>query len=418
MKMKPNDPYVSGEQAEEAGEVYAFRYANYNWFLLGSFLSRTGEWFDRVAFNWFVFSLTQSPFAVGLVEFARLIPVLFFSVLGGVAADRWDRRKLLIVTHAGAMVSTTALGLAVLWEVRSLYVLLAILLVRGMFLALEIPARHAFIPNLVPAAAMTSAVSIFSATLNTARIAGPAIAGVLLTVWSVSTLILINAGSYLAVIGTLLLIRSRSGQQESTGDFTVASGIGEALRFLRQHPLVLGVFLLGMVPMIFCYPYATLMPVFAKEVLDVGPQGFGLLLSTAACGSVCGSLVLVFGRYPLPKGKLFAICVGLFGGGVLLLSFSRLFWLSLMLMFFIGVVSQAYRIVERVIIQEAIPDQLRGRILSIVMIDAGLTPIGDLGIGFIAEHVGAAAALALMGGTALVVASAIMLVYRQIWLIR
>jgi MFS family permease len=385
-------------KAIKGNERIALRYANYNWFLAGSFLSRTGEWFDRIALNWFVFTVTDSPFYIGLVEFFRLIPVLFFSPVAGVAADKWDQRLLLLWTQVGAMLTTFGLAFYLLAGTPSFWVIGCFIVVRGFFLAFEIPVRSAWTANLVPKTAIMSAVSLYSATLNTARIVGPALAGLLLVKWNPANLILMNAISFLAVIGTLLLIKTHSQTEMSgTKTLSVFSDLKEAVQYMRRHPVIFGVFILGIVPMIFGFPYTTLMPVFAKEVLHVGPEGFGMLLSFAAAGSVFAALLLGWGKYPFGKGKLLFGSILGFGLALVLFAVSSFYPLSLAIMFIIGAVSQSYRIVERVIIQETVPEQMRGRILGIVMMDSGLVPLGTLFIGSLAEYAGPIVALGFMG---------------------
>lgn len=395
----------------------AFHYRDYNWFIAGSFLSRTGDWFDRVALNWFVFTLTNSPLSVGIVEFCRLIPILFFSILGGIAADKWERRRVLIVIQTGAMAITFILGVSMLYG-TTLPLLVLLILLRGVFLAFEIPARNAFIPDLVPRDSMVSAISFFSATLNIARIIGPAIAGLLLSVWSPAVLILINAFSFIAVIGMLILIKTHQKRKVEGTTKQSEKGIKEAIGYLKEHPLILSVCILGLIPMIFGYPYTTLIPVFAEELLGVGPEGFGLLLSFAAIGSVVSSMMLGWGKNPFMKGKLFFGCICSFGVGLILFSVSHIYWLSLLLMFVIGVVSQGYSVTQRVIIQEIIPNRIRGRILSIVMMDSGFVPLGSLLVGFLGETRGPVFALFFMGCLCIVAACVTVAMNRQIVNIR
>lgn len=395
-------------------EQIAFRYANFNWFVIGSFFSRTGDWFDRLALNWYIFNLTHSAFYIGLVEFFELIPVLLFSMVGGVMADRWERRKVLIFTQFGVMICTFAIAI-VLFTCYSFPLLAALLFLRGFFLSVEIPARNAMIPNLVPKQAMTSAVSLFSTILNTARMIGPMIAGLLLGVWEAPSLILVNAFSFIIVLASLFKIRLDEPLRDQTvQQLTLVQGIKEAVSYLRSQPMVLGVFVIGTVPMIFGFPYTTLLPVFAKELLEVGPSGFGMLLSATAVGSVVSTLLLGTGLVAVHKGRLLFGCVIGFGAGLIFFAFSKWFWLSLVLMFFVGVASMGYRIVERTIIQEMIPDHLRGRILSIVMMDTGLVPLGNVMIGFVAGVFGPVVSLAVMGGICILTATAVLMKNREI----
>jgi len=380
----------------QTNQELAFHYSNYNLFLVGSFITRTGDWFDRVAVNWFVFTLTDSPFYIGLVEFARLISILIFGLLGGIAADRWQRRKVLIVSQIGTMVLTFVLAFAIAGGMKSIVPLLIIILVRGIFIAFEIPARNAIVSDLVPKQAISSAVSFYSAALNVSRIIGPAIAGFLLNVWPTFLLILVYAFSFLAIISTLFFIKTCTDPVEETS-LNVSKSLIQAFDYLKTNRVVFGICILGVIPMIFGFPYSTLMPVFAKDLLHTGPEGFGLLLTVSAVGAVVCSIALGWGKYPMRKGLFLFISIVVFGASILLFSFSSFFSLSLLIMFFVGAASQSYRIVQRVIIQEIVPGHLRGRILSIVTMDAGLLPLGSLLIGYLADLISPSFALAFMG---------------------
>jgi len=405
-------------QSIQQNRGLAFHYPNFTWFLIGSFLSRTGDWFDRMALNWFVFTITKSPFSLGLVEFVQFIPVLFFSMISGVIADKWERRKVLLATQIGALIFTVAIALLMFSDLYSFPVLLVLLALRGVFLAIEIPARNAMVPNLVPKEAMTSAVSFFSATLNTSRIVGPAIAGFMLASWTAPSLLLINAASFLAVIGTLLMIRSADEQNQPKGDIKLVEGLKEAFVYLKSQSLVLGVFILGLVPMIFANPYTTLLPVFADQLLHVGSEGFGMLMSACAFGSVVCTFAMGWGKFPLSKGRLLVSYICLFGGGLMVFAISESYYWSLVLMFIVGVASMGFRIVERMIIQETIPDHMRGRILSILMMDTGLVPIGNILFGFFGEHAGPVFTLWAMGFVCIVTTIAVLFRNKQILQIR
>jgi len=375
----------------------AFHYSNYNWFLAGCFLSETADWLNRMALNWLVFTLTDSPFYIGLVEFCRMVPILLFSVFGGVAADKWDKRKMLMVTQFGAMLTTLALAYAVNSGVESFAYLSFFIFVYGIFFAFEIPIRNAMIPTLIPKHAMTSGLSLYSATLNMSRIVGPAIAGIMLGIWSAPTLIFVNALSFVLGLSTLFIIRPVSEHRQIGRHLQFVTGIKEAVTYLKSHSIVFGVFILGIVPMVFGFPYTSLMPAFAKGVLHTGPEGFGLLLAISASGAVVTSILLGWGKYPFTKGRLFVGCIIGFGVGLILVSFSNVYLFALFFMFFVGMASQGYRIIERAIIQESIPDHIRGRILSIVMMDSGFIPLGNLLSGFLGEKIGVVATLCFMG---------------------
>lgn len=376
----------------------AIYYKEYNWFLAGSFISRTGEWFERIAINWLVFTLTKSAFYVGMIEFSRLFPILLFSLIGGVVADRWNRRHVLLAAQITAMIVTFGLAFIIYSGVEEIFYFIWLLFIRGICLAFELPARNALVPNLVPPKAMASGLSIFNGTLNLAGIIGSALAGILLLHLPIYSLIFLNCVSFLAVIFTIWIIKKgeiSSKSKEKPPPFL--RGMGEIFHYLKKHKRMIGVLSLGLVPSIAGFPYTTLMPSFAEEILRVGSEGFGMLLSATACGSFFTAIFLSGGKYPFSKGKLSFLTVVGFGLTLILLSFSHYFLLSLFIMFLVGVLSQGFRVVDGVIIHEMIPDYLRGRMLSIRSLLNGLLPLGSLLCGYLAELIGVGNALSLMG---------------------
>ncbi len=398
----------------KSGRVALFCHANYNWFIVGSLLSHVGDWFERLALSWLIFTLTNSALYISLIEVCRFAPILAFSLPAGVAADRWDRRRVLIITQVGAMLFTFAIAFVTLQGVPRMPLLAVLILLRGIFLAFEIPARQALIPNLVPPQEMGSAIALFTVSRSVSRIGGAAAAGLLLKYWEPPTLIAINAASFVAVIGTLVMIRPVSEQVRAISALSLIEGAREAGWYLKAHPLVMGVFVLGIAPLIFGFPYIAMMPVFAGELLQVGPEGFGMLLSVSAVGGAVGPLLMTWVNDPLARGLKFFLSICSFGLGLILFAFSRLYTLSLVIMFLVGLTSQGYRVLGRVIIQEMVPDRFRGRILSIVMMDAGLSPLGGVVVAYLAQTLGSTVALCAMGSVCIGTAVAVVAKNRRI----
>jgi MFS family permease len=353
------------------------------------------EQIDMLALNWMVLQWTNSPLVLGIFTFFRLIPLLLLQFVGGMLADRVDRRRLLIGLQTGMMLLTFALAIAVVMGVKNLYLLVAIVLVRSCLMALETPIWHTYLPNLVEREAVTSAVAVFSTSANLARIVGPALGGLFIAAWGVESIFFISAVGYLFIITTLYFSSQRDEYTASTKKKPKA-GMGEAITYIRSEPTLLQVLLLGIFTMIFGFCYTSMMPVFAQDLLHVGAEGLGYLMSAAAAGAILGSMWLA-GTKEGSHGRAMIVSGILFGLGFVGLAYVHDLVPALMLMFLIGLFGQTFRTANRVIFQHRVPDHLRGRVMSIVLSDRGFIPLGSMLIGFLAEGISPTSALIVMG---------------------
>lgn len=380
----------------------ALRSSDYNWFLGGSMISFAGDWMDWVAVNWLVLELTNSPFAIGVYNFFRATPALLLTLPGGLVADRYGRRQIMMVNQIGAMLLTGLLAAFVVLHWETFWLIIAVTTFRGAFITLDRPARQALVPNLVPATAITSAVALFATFRNTSRIVGPAVGGIILGLWGVKVCLLVNSLTYLPVLLALLMIRERSGPSRRPG--TMRHGMVEAARYLRGRPIILVLITLAIVPMFFGQPYTTLLPMFARDLLQVGATGLGFLLSAAAAGAVLGALgVALWGDRPR-GGRVLLGSIFLFGLSLVSFAFSRWFPLSLFLVFVAGLLHQVYATLNVTLLQGAIPDALRGRIMSVHSLSRGFIPLGAFFLGSLASLVGLSVALASMAGVCMLLA--------------
>ncbi len=399
------DPAETGTAAP-LSRFPALQSAEYRWFLLGGAVSYTGDWMDLVALNWLILELTDSPFALGLFNFFRSAPVLLLALPAGVIADRYRRKRLMLVTQTGAMLLTTLLTLFLFegWTPPAL--IMAVAGLRGAFLAVDRSVRHALIPSLVSPTALTSAVALHSTIRNTSHIVGPAIAGILLGLTGVKGCLLINALSYLPVIAALIMIRERPITTPAASR-TVRGDVREVLRYIRTTPIMLVLVTIAIVPTLFGQPYTTLMPIFARDLLRVGASGLGFLLSAAAAGSVVGALAVATRRHLRGAGRSLLLSTFLFGLSLSLFAFSTSFPLSLALLFAAGLLNQIFMTLNMTLLQATVPDALRGRVMGIYLLNRGLVPLGAFLVGSVASLTGTAVALALMGGACMLLIAAI-----------
>jgi MFS family permease len=397
----------------KAGRSGAFRSRDYRLFLLGNLISWVGDWMDLAALNWAVLERTGSAIDLGLINACRLAPVFLLSLPAGVLADRVDRRRLLIGLQSGTMALTFLVGL--LLATRAPFPIFALAVAaRAGLAAMVLPIRNALLPALVPSVALPGAVAGQAAAMNLARIIGPALAAGLLLVARVETVFWINGASFAAVLGTLIAVDVGGGavRREANGP---KSGVREAIAYIRGDGAIRSLLTLAIVPMVFGFPYTTLIPLFARDLLHVGPSGFGALLSASAAGALIGSGWLTPpGRAPRSLRSLVGSTIA-FGLGLLLFTASRTLLAAAGAMFFVGLAGQVYRTSSRILLQDRVPDHLRGRILSIALMDRGFIPLGAIVLGAVGDLGGAAWAGVVMGGGCVAAPLAVLAARRQAW---
>jgi MFS family permease len=367
---------------------------NYRLFWCGQLASLTGSWMQRIAQAWLVLQLTDSPLALGTVTAIQFTPILLFSLVGGALADRFPKRRVILITQtvmllqAAAMAVLAAAGVVQVWHV---YVLAAVL---GLASAIDNPTRQSFVVEMVGPADLQNAVALNSAQFNTSRILGPALGGLLIAVIGVAGCFALNAASYLAVIGGLLLMRAdRLFAPTPATKGRLLGQIGEGLRYAATTPdVALIAVLLGAIGT-FGYNFTLILPLIAQYVLGEGPLVFGLLTSAMGLGSLGAALGLAYSGRPTRRTLL----AGAAGFSLLLagVGLSRWLPLTLLLLAALGLCSIVFSATANTRLQLVTPPQLRGRVMGLyALLFAGTTPIGSLVVGTAAERVGVQAAVA------------------------
>jgi MFS family permease len=389
----------------QAGTLRSLRHRNFRLFFTGQLVSLSGTWMQQVAQSWLVYSLTHSPLLLGLAAFATRGPILVFGLLGGVAADRLPRRRIVIITQTLAMLQAFALAALVLSghvQVWHVFVLAAVL---GVINAFDMPARQAFLFELVGPEDVPNAIALNSSAVNAARIVGPSIAGILVAAWGEGACFLLNGVSFLAVLAGLLAmrgtwtaerVRARSALREVLAGFHYAWN-NERVRALLI--LLAASSLLGM-------PYMTLMPIFAGEILDGGSKALGFIMGAAGAGALAAALSLAGRTGTRGLGRRVAASSAIFGAALIVFASSRTFWLSVPTACLLGFGMIGQMAATNTLLQTIVPDGLRGRIMALyAMSIAGLAPVGGLIMGAAADRIGAPRALATGGVIVLAVSA-------------
>jgi MFS family permease len=375
----------------------SFAHRDFRFFLAGAVLSNIGTWMQTVALGWLVLGLTGSAFYVGLVNFTGSVPVTFLVLFAGVAADRLDRKLLIIWTQVVMLV--LALILAYLTQIHKINIPSIIILSIGFGLmtAIMFPAWQAFLSDIVPRKDLMNGIALNSAQFHMARLVGPAIAGLVLAAWGAAANFYINAFSFLAVILALLAIRP--DRHPKAPEFGIMSHLKEGFAYVRGKPVVRNLLLsVGMVTL-FGMPYATLMPVFAKNVLHLGASGFGFMMAFNGAGALAGAL-LVGAMAPYVKREtLIKIGATTFGVALVSLGFVRHVALAVPVLMLCGGAFLVTNSALNTSLQSLTPRRLRGRVMSMfVLMFMGVMPFAGLVFGALAEWTGVAYAIGIGGG--------------------
>lgn len=355
-------------------------------------MSLIGTWMQSVAQGWLVLTLTDSAFLLGLVGAIGSLPILFLALPGGVAADRFDKRRLLIATQSTAMVLALTLAALTHFQLVRIWQVVVLAAVSGSVFAFDAPSRQAFTIELVGKDDLLNAIALNSAIFNAARILGPALAGVLIGFIGMAGCFFINGLSFLAVIAGLWLIKREKPKANPRS--SAWREMREGLLYAWSRPIIRLLVTIVAVFSIFGMPYTMLMPIFARDILGVGARGLGFLMTANGVGALAGALGLATlgksqarGRLVLAAGIVFSLALAAF-------SLSRSFFLSLVLLPLVGwaMVSQTATI--NTLLQTAVPDGLRGRVMSLfTFVFMGMMPFGSLLAGAAAQRFGAPAAL-------------------------
>ena len=358
--------------------------------------SAVGSQISTVAVAWQVYEITNSPFQLGLTGLFRALPVMILSIPGGIVADRMDRRRLLIITQALAMLLSLVLGLLTSTAQIRVWHIYAVTFLTGAVDIFDAPARTALIPLLVPAEQLASAYALNISWRQIATLAGPFLGGIVISAFGISTSYYVDALSFLSVIVCLFFMRARPSPPAEKKESPLQSVRG-GFNFIRENAAILG--LMSMDTCVnFFGAYRSMMPAFARDILGTGPAGLGALLGVPAFGALVGSGVVMAMGNPKQKGKLIIWVTLLYTVGLVCFALSRSLALSLVIVFSLGLVDAIGESLRDALVQLMTPDRMRGRVKSFdqVFMSAG-TYMGHLQMGTAATFLGVPGAM-IFGG--------------------
>lgn len=363
---------------------------------LGMFVSLIGTWIQTVAQSWLVFQLTNSAFLLGVVGFLGSIPMFVLSLFGGVLADRVNKRNILIFTQAAFMLLAFLLAILTQFKFITPWQIMTIALLNGIIMAFDAPARQSIVVELVGKKHLFNAIALNSVSFNASRIIGPAIAGVLVSIIGMSGCFYLNGFSFLAVIIALFFIKFEPKVIQKNN--SALKDLKEGLSFISHNPLILALVSMVAAMSFFGISYIILMPVFVNNVLHSGVKGLGILMSSAGFGALIGALILArLGDFKY-KGRLLVVSAFLFSLALIIFSLSKSYALSIFALMFVGCTSVIPIALVNTLLQINVPDEFRGRVMSLFMITfAGVMPFGNLISGSLAQTFGVSIALTFCG---------------------
>ena len=369
---------------------------NYRLYFFGQTISQVGTWMQTTAQAWLVLQISGSATALGVVTALQFLPVTLLTLFGGVIADRLPKREILILTQTLALVQAAILGVLVATGTVQLWHIYALALWLGTVNALDGPVRQAFVVELVGREQLVNAVALNSSTFNAARIVGPAVAGVTIAIVGMSTAFFLNAGSYVAVIAAYFMMQTQDfqAQNRKKANGNVLHQLGEGISYSWRTPAVLFFFILLFFIGTFGYNFSVVIPLVAEFVLHVGSAKFGLLTSCMGAGSLVAALALAAKGETTPRFLLVstAIFVAVFAG----VAASHSFLLTALLLIALGAAGVAFSTTINTSLQIIVPDELRGRVMSIFfLLFAGSTPIGGYITGKLGSVIGVPETLAI-----------------------
>ncbi|MDP2645701.1 MAG: MFS transporter [Desulfobacterales bacterium] len=377
---------------------------NFRLLWTGGMISHMGDELQMVAISWLVLLITDSPFLMGVASGMQSLPRLIFGLLGGVIVDRVNRHKLLMILPAIEMILAFLFALLVLNETIQFWHILIIVPFFGFLKMVFHVCRQAYIFDLVGKAEIMSALALHSSGMNFARIIGPSLAGIVIGAWGAGWCLFLNGLSFIGILIALFMMQPPASFKRTTVSSGILQDLGESFVFLKQNMTIFLLMAAIFIKIVFGLHVQVILPLFARYVLQTGASGFGFLVGAMAVGAVLGGVLLAWIGDVRSKGYFYILSSLIYGLLVIIFSFSSWYALSLFILLLVGMTEMFMKTLNQTLLQLLSPDELRGRILGIRMLDSGMKPLGGLLMGAGAGLLGAPIAAALGAGVCMFVA--------------
>jgi MFS family permease len=389
------------------------KYPDFRVLWAGNVGTMLGQWVQFVAQGWLIFELTGSPFQIGAVAFVRGATTLTVSPFAGAVTDRFSRKSVLVVMTAASSVIGVSLAFLVFTHLIAVWMLYITATGDGLAEAVNQPARQVMIYDVVGKEDLANGVAVNSLGANTMRILGPALGGALIGAAGVGAALALQAGAYLfsSVATSRITAKGLPTQQHSA---SVLESVGDGIRYAREHPEVRLLILMAALPSILVYPYVSFLPVFAEDVLHSGSAGYGFLSSAVGYGSIIGAVLAANLTEVRKRGLVLVWTTFAYMTFVTLFAISNVYALSFALLVVAGIANSTYLMFNQVMVQLAVDDDYRGRVLSLYVMVSGITPFAALAMGALIGLFGAQVTVACFTGTAAAIVAVIGLTSRRL----
>ena len=381
----------------------AFAYRDFRVLWFGAFASTVGTWMQKVAQSWLILELTKSAFYLGLDDFLGQLPILLLTLIGGVIADRHDRRHLLIASQYVQMATALTLAALVYWDIVSIWHILTLSFIAGLAQAFGGPAYQSLVPTLVEKKDLPNAIALNSIQFNLARVFGPLLAGATLAAFGTALCFMLNGASFLVVIVALLSLTIKHIPQTERNP--ILHDLKGGVTYVRSQPAIVALTVLAFLTTFLGLPLLTFLPIFASDIFHGDVGLYSVMMSFSGAGAVVGALVVAWlGRFK-HMGLALLLVQLTFGALITAFAMSRILWLSCLLLFFTGAALLIVFSMTASLVQLIVPDHLRGRVVSIYMVAfRGGMPLGSLWGGYAASLSSAPYVLAINGALVALVA--------------
>ncbi len=422
-KRSPEEEYLVSESPEisvgentswikqVASAFPALQNRDYKAYFSGQLISLIGTWLQIVSQGWLVLQLTNSALQIGIIAALSTLPSLFLTLFGGVIVDQFPKKKILLATQTASMILAFTLGTLTLTGVVTVWMIGVCAFLLGIVTAIDSPARQAFISEIVTKEQLPSAIALNSGIFNAARVIGPSVAGVLIALIGTGGAFIVNGFSYIAVLIALLWMKVQFPTERRK--LHAISAIKEGLSYSFTHPIIRTLIIFTGVSSVFGWSYTTVMPLIAQNTFHLGAAGLGYLYAASGLGSLLATLLIAtFSKKISPEFFILGGSI-LFAISLILFSYTSHLLIGLILLFLTGLGLLSQFAMMNTVIQSLVSSELRGRVISIyILMFIGLTPVGNIAAGWMAEHVGTAITMRI-GAIIILIFSTVVLYYRN-----
>jgi MFS family permease len=386
----------------------ALRHRDFRLFLGGQLVSQCGTWVQTVAQGWLVLQLTDSAFAVGLVTALGSLPILLFTLYGGVVADRVDKRRFVILLQSGMLLEALALAVLTHQGWITVHLVMALASFYGLLSAFEVPTRQSLVSEIVGKEDLMNAIALNSSAFNVARVIGPSIAGALIATVGLAACFYLNAASYLAVLTGLLLMQVRRPAARVRAP--ALGALKEGFGYIFGNPWPRALVTMVAAFSVFGASFLPMMPVYARDILGLDADGYGAIVSAIGLGAAAGAIGMAAAGSRIRSGRLVIFTFASFGVLLASAGYAAGFWTALGLFTLAGCLMAVNGILANTMLQLQAPDRLRGRVMGFYsFVVLGMAPFGAFQAGWVSEHLGVRVAFAVGGLACVIVAGLVWL---------